>query len=272
MSSESPAPDVPPAAPPPPPLPSQNPSLWKRIAAYLRPYTHQTWLNVQVWVSPLMNPAQRARQIRYWSRESREKAVWEVALPPQCWQCGTEEGVRARVWERTVRSFEYPLPIIGVTLGFALPGLWLSWWLGWKPLAIMAALWLVGGIVAMVLKSWPEHIRTAMSTCDAHADAMSSPDVVVDQGELFLFAPTVELAEAAREELQEQRRQTKRRWSGYGDGGASAAPSDRSDHAAPESEPTGPYRPKIAPPSTPDLPPIKLAGDDDEDEQASSGS
>lgn len=248
------------------PDPETNQGFVARYWPYARPYLRQTWLNLRVWIPVLLNPVDRARQVRYWSRDCQHQGTWEVALPKRCWKCGSTEHLRTREWDLRVHSFEYPTLIVGIAAGTALPSLWLaSKWLTSFFLTV-ALLSLVGAVVAIYLKCWPEEARIIMSTCDEHADTMpSSPEVVVDQGELYLYAATEQLAEAAREELKKRRREMKR----VMPENPGAHHDDRAiplDNAAvskaADGEPSP--RPSFTPPPVPDLPPIKLAGDEDD--------
>lgn len=232
---------------------------------YARPYLRQTWLNIRVWIPVLLNPGERARQVRYWTREARHRGTWEVALPKQCWQCGRTDKLRKREWSLELRSFEYPTLIVAIALGTAIPALWLaSMWMTAFFLTV-AFVAMVGGIVAIYLKCWPEQVRIIMSTCDDHADTMPSPEAVIDQGELYLFAPTAQLAETAREELKKLRRENKRVMPENPGAGRDESAVSMEDAPRPEPSTAPPPRPaKVQRPATPDLPPIKLAGDEDD--------
>lgn len=237
-----------------------------RYWPYARPYLQQTWLNIKVWIPVLLNPGDRAREVRYWTREAKHRDTWELALPKQCWDCGSTENLRKREWRLELHSFEYPTLIVGIALGTAIPALWLaSKWMTAFFLTV-AFVALVGGIVAIYLKCWPEQVRIIMSTCEEHADTMPSPEVVVDQGELYLFAPTAQLAEAAREELKKRRREMKRVMPdkpGAGRDESAVAMEDTPRREAPAEPPPKPARVQRTP--APDLPPIKLAGEEDDE-------
>lgn len=231
-----------------------------RIWHDLRPKLHQTWLNLRVWMPVLLNPSERQRQIRYWARESCEGHTWMIALPARCWYCGRTDGLRTREYRTEVRGFEYPLLILATAAGAALFLLLFSW--------VAALLALLLAAVGIAVKSWREDVRLVISTCDEHAADLRRPDMVLDQGELFVYSPTHQLAAAAIDELKAARRQAASTLGREGGGRtlnvAAASSGDPPPLPRSSDGPTGgPYRPRTAP-MVPDLPPIKLAGDDDD--------
>ncbi len=253
------------STPSPEPARETNHGFVARYWPYVRPYLRQAWLNTRVWIPVLLNPGDRAREVRYWTREARNRGTWEIALPKQCWQCGSTENLRKREWDIDQYSFEYPTLIVAIAAGTGIPSLWLaSKWM--TPFFLtVAALSCVAAIVAIYLKSWPEEVRIIMSTCDEHADAMPSPEVVIDQGELYLFAPTAQLAEVAREELKNRRREMKRVMPEDPGAGKDLSAVAIDDVARPvDADDSPPRRASFTPPAVPELPPIKLAGDDDD--------
>ncbi|MBX7166540.1 MAG: hypothetical protein K1X74_09360 [Pirellulales bacterium] len=237
-------------------------TLFQRVRGALRPRLQQAWLNFRVWAPFFLNPADRARQIRYWARESQEGTTWVIVLPQQCWSCGSTEALRSREYRRTVRGFEYPLMVIAMTAGAALFLLFLSWLFGSSALFWIALLAVVGGVATIFLKSWEEDVRLLISTCPEHADGLHCPDMVLDQGELFIYAPTHRLAEMAMDELKAARRQAASTL-GKPDGGGRTLTMGV---GTPESSgrPGGPANAPRYGPHVPDLPPIKLAGEEDE--------
>lgn len=237
-----------------------------RYWPYARPYLRQTWLNIRVWIPVLLNPGERAREVRYWTREARHRGTWEVALPKQCWKCGETENLRKREWSLDRYSFEYPTLIAGIALGTVIPSLLLATKFMTTFFLTVAFFAFVGAIVAVYLKSWSEQVRVIMSTCEEHADSMPSPEVAIDQGELYLYAPTPQLAEVAREELKLRRREMKRVMPDNPGAGRDESAVSMDDAPAKVESREAPPRPaKNERPPTPDLPPIKLAGDDDEE-------
>ena len=109
-----------------------------------------------------------------------------------------------------------------------------------------------------MLKSSREPVRMVIWSCDAHADPVRAGDLVIYDNELYLFAPSASLAEAATAELMARRRKG-RRYAEDADGGAEAGSSD---NPRPTRSPAG-EEPRAAPPSVTRplreaLPPIKL--------------
>lgn len=258
----------------PPPIPNAPaPANSARAAAttwlnrrwrQLRPAVRQTWLNVKVWVPFLLNPADRARLATFMAREKRTGLEWEVRLPEQCWQCGRSDGLRERELERSVRSFEYALPIVGLSamcVGFFLLIAWAA--SSWK-IFLLAAISAIVGVAIIWIKSWPETVRVSMSACAEHAQQMRFPECVVDQGELYLFLPDARLASAtvAMAKAERLKRQGFTPFAGGApanlSSGASGGgtPVDDDDSDRPRYRPPPPRKPV-------ELPPLKLDGDDE---------
>lgn len=204
-----------------------------------------------------MNPAERMREVVYHARENREGFAWQVRLPDHCWQCETEEGLWRRELEVDVRGFENAIPIVGGTLGSALFFLLAYSLFGWWMFLLLTLATLAIGAGVLYAKSWTETVTVFVSTCPAHADELRMPDVVTHDNELHVFLPTEKLAAAARAQLRAERLGRDR--------GLPGAPrGTESDVEPPENE--GPrYRSPYgaAPPRPVDLPPIKLADDDE---------
>lgn len=251
----------------PPPIPdtasspgASGPTWAVRLWMRLRPALRQTWLNLKVWVPFLQNPADRARLATFLARERRTGLEWEVVLPAQCWSCGTGEALRDRQFERPVRSFEFPLPIVG--LGGACTGLFLLFtWFHPSWTTLILAL-ISGGITvgALLVKSWKETVRITMSTCPEHARQMWFPECVVDQGELYLFLPSAKLTQATivaakAERLKQQGYKPMASDALAAQPGSSADDDDGEESDRPRYRPPPPPKPKH-------LPPIKLEGDE----------
>ncbi|MGD9647729.1 MAG: hypothetical protein AB7U73_18600 [Pirellulales bacterium] len=223
---------------------------------WLRPLVRQAWINLQVWLPFLQNRTERERMVKYHPREHREGTRWAVDLPKQCWQCGATETLWDRELELEVRAFEYPLQVLAGMLGAAGFFLFLAWAFGsWRMLLFYFLSLLVGGVVLWV-KSWPETVKLQMWTCPQHAAEMRSPTMGIEEGELFLFMPSELLAEQARRDLRRARLERDSLLPGAprsvppagGEAGAGSGP---------------PARPAPPGPLFPELPPIKLAGDDE---------
>lgn len=245
-----------PAAQAPPPLPdaANSPGL-KDARRWLAPRARQSWLNFQVWLPPVMNPPTKAREVIYWARQHRDRGVWQIALPAQCWHCAATKGLHAEDFDFTVRSFDNALAILigfGSLLSFMLL---LSVWLGSSFLLLLTLALSMAAAGALWMKSWPESIHVVVQACGAHADQAPAPEAVVDQEELHLFLADETLAGATRLALQEERRGNKPPHSS--DGVASPRPASRGAAPPPVAEP-----PTYARPVVPELPPIKLDGDE----------
>ncbi|MBX3413134.1 MAG: hypothetical protein KF708_10635 [Pirellulales bacterium] len=254
-------------------------SLRERFATFvwprLKPRLWQTWLNLQIWLPFLQNPNARARQIIYWGREHREGHAWRIGLPAVCWYCGRGEGLRSREYDVEVRSFEYALQIGAATAGFSLFFLLIAYWRGSWWFLLFALITALAGVGMLFLKSWHERVRLVMWSCPDHAAAMLRPDLVVDENQLHMVMPTETLAGAAQEELNaERRRLAAQKGAGGGSGSSGgtswSTPPSRSAEAGPvplANDAPPAYKPVYNTPNAPELPPIKLFGEDDEEEQ-----
>ena len=240
---------------------------------WLRPLARQAWINLQVWLPILQNRTERERVVKFHPREHREGTRWSLDLPKQCWQCGATETLWDRELELEVRAFEYPLQVLAGMLGAAGFFLFVAWVAGsWKSLLLYFLSLIVGGIVLWV-KSWPETVKMRLWTCPQHAAEMRAPTMGIEEGELFLFMPSEGLADEARRELRRARLERDSLLPGaprsgppggepadIGAGGRGAGGSGGGAGAG-TGTPTRPVTP--AGPLFPELPPIKLAGDEE---------
>jgi hypothetical protein len=236
---------------------------------WLRPLARQAWINLQVWLPFLQNRTERERLVKFHPREHREGTRWSLDLPKQCWQCGATETLWDRELELEVRAFEYPLQVLAGMLGAAGFFLLLAWAFGsLKMVAFYLLSLIVGGIVLWV-KSWPETVKMRMWTCPQHAAEMRAPTMGIEEGELFLFMPSEGLADEARRELRRARLERDSLLPGAprsGPPGGEAADVGQGGRGAgtPGGGVGAPARPAApAAPLFPELPPIKLAGDDE---------
>ncbi len=246
-------------------------NLGRSLAVRARPALWQVWLNLRVWLPVLLNPPLRARTVQYGAREAREGFRWRIELPERCWKCGGGAQLQLRRCEVERRSFEYPLVMVASALGAAFFFFLLMYWIDSVTLAFLFLASLAAAPILLWVKSWQEHVALAAWACEAHAAEPVELDMVVDQDELYLYAPTVELAEVARQELHAAR--VKHASSRGRSGGAAAEHDDAvsrrrfredADDETAGDEPRGRYVPKVVLPPVPDLPPIKLAGEEDE--------
>jgi hypothetical protein len=225
--------------------------------AYLRPLLWQTWLNLKVWTPFLLNPIDRARQVVYHAREHREGFTWHIRLPVQCWRCGQQQGLWQREIEVNVRGFEHALSIVGAAGGCALFFWLLAVWSRSLWMFVFGLASVVAGWGLLYVKSWIETVDLHMYTCPDHAGELRLPGLVVHENELHLFLPTDSLSQATRFELRAERLGRDRGLPGVPRGTESDVepPPARERYQSPR----GP-----APPRPVELPPIKLAGEDEE--------
>lgn len=233
---------------------------------FLRPRVHQAWCNLRAWLPFFDTPNRRARQVRYSPNDCRTGLFWDVALPRQCCRCAATDGLKSQEFKQSIRVFDYPLHIAGIAalmsggilfLAFVTFSL-LSYTILFSLLAIAGFIVAVASVL-LFLKSWVEDVRLRLFACAEHTDELQPPDLVVHDNELTVVLPSESLAEAAAAELKQQRRG--KRAAGESSGSyrsASSAPG-APPAAIPVNQPPLPPRPMV-----PDLPPIKLAGDDDD--------
>lgn len=215
------------------------------------------WLNLRVWAPALADRECQLRLIRYRTSEGRVGLRWTIGLPRQCWRCGKTEALDRCEFDRDVRSFDAPLPKLIGGVGFAglflVPAIVFGW--GWAFNAALLAL--VLAMALLWLKSWREQVRLTMWSCRQHAADALPPALVIHDEELYVHVATVELAEAAQSELQAARRRDRR----YASEDAPAKP--RRPETPVASRPEQPATARFTPPPRPELPPIKLADEDD---------
>jgi hypothetical protein len=238
----------------------------QKSVTFLRPRVYQAWCNLRVWLPFFDTPNRRARQVRYSPNDGRTGLAWEIALPKQCCQCGKTEQLTSRDFNVPVRAFDYPLHIAGVA-GLMTGGVlflafiafsFLSFFILFSLLTFAAFIVAIAGGLLWA-KSWDEDVRLRLWACPDHVDQLVAPDMVVNDNDLSVVLPSESLADAANAELKERRRGK------YRSGAESAAPMPTRSHsggpppAIPIDAPPVPRRPVV-----PDLPPIRLAGDDDD--------
>lgn len=239
----------------------------RKGVSFLRPRVYQAWCNLRVWLPFFDTPNRRARQIRYSPSDCRTGLSWNLALPRQCCRCGVADGLTSREFHESVRVFDYPLHIAGVA-GLMAAGVLFLAFIAFSfgmyttllsLLLLVAFIGTVGGGL-LYLKSWEEDVRLRLFACPEHAEELSPPDLVVTDNELTVVLPSESLAEAAQAELKQQRRGKQR---GAGESSASYRPAQNAPGAAPAAIPVPPP-PLPKRPIVEDLPPIKLAGDDED--------
>ena len=222
-----------------------RPSRARRLA-------RTAWLNLQVWIPQLLSPDLSRRLVKYWARESRDGTTWIIALPAACYRCGTRDGLNSIRLERRVRGFDSPLGLLYVSGAAALTTLVIGilfHWYGWYLATVFI---LLLGPALVWSRSWVDDVKLSISTCNEHAADLEFPELVLYERDLCLFAPSEQLAAAARKELDAQRRQGKQR---LYDQPPTAAPADR-EPAPPRRD--GPFAPRRELAAREPLPPIPL--------------
>jgi hypothetical protein len=238
----------------------------QRAWIYARPGLHQIYMTMKIWAPFLMNPRQRSCQVRYWARECRVNKTWSIILPDNCWACGTTEDLADRQYDVEIRGYDSGAPISMGTIGISLCCLLLAClFLSFNLLLISLLVLVIGGVLFFA-KSWTEQVRLVISTCPQHADELRRPDIVLDENELFLFLPTETLALATRAQQQAKRRRNDEVPPTL-PGGASPPPMGKASSGQPGQQgQSGPDTSRgnswnVTPP--PELPPIKMAGDEE---------
>ena len=236
---------------------------------FLRPRLWQTLVNLRIWVPVLSNRGLEARLVRLWARECRSGLSWEYDLPKQCWRCGSQDELIGRQLRRDVRSFESPLVLVACAAAVMILCMLCAWLLGSWLAMLLALATIPAGYALILLRSWNENVSLSTWRCREHEAEPCVPDMAVDQGELFLYLPSAKLAEAANRELADKRRNTKAERGAMHD--TLPHPSAPSSDAPDKTAPSRPEPGKIfgERPSKPDLPPIKLVGEDWEEEASS---
>ncbi len=237
----------------------------ERSLSFLRPRVYQAWCNLRVWLPFFDTPNRRAKTIRYAHSDCRTGFVWDVDLPQQCGRCGRTDNLRGEHFETLVRAFEYPLHIAGfaalLSAGVLLLAFVAFTFGMWSILLSLLILTTVINMVAGALlwmKSWDEEVSLRLFACPDHVDALREPDLVVHDNELSIVLPSERLAEAAMEELKQRRRGKLR--AGQESAAARPASGVTPPAAIPIDRHAVPARPAV-----PDLPPIKLAGEEEDD-------
>lgn len=238
----------------------------QKSVTFLRPRVYQAWCNLRVWLPFFDTPNRRARLVRYSPNDGRTGLAWDLVLPKQCCRCGKTEQLTSRDFNVPVRAFDYPLHIAGVAGLMAFGVLFLAFIaFTIQYFTILLSLLFLAAFIVTVAggllwaKSWDEDVRLRLWACPDHADQLEAPDMVLNDNDLSVVLPSDSLADAANAELKERRRGKHR------SGADSTAPMPTRSHssgpppAIPIDAPPVPRRPVV-----PDLPPIRLAGDDDD--------
>lgn len=183
-------------------------AAWQSLARRLR---HAAWMNLQVWIPQLLAPHLRRRLVQYWGRESRDGTTWIIALPKTCYRCGTQQGLSTVRLERRVRGFDGPLGVLYVSGAAALATLLIGMLFGWSGWYLASLFILLLGPALVWSRSWVDDVKLSISTCSEHQADLEFPELVLYERDLYLFAPSEQLAEAARKQLDAERRRDKLR-------------------------------------------------------------
>lgn len=244
------------------PDPAAPPSAKDRMLASAAPAGRQFLVNLKVWAPYFSNRIDRDRLVRFSALDYRVGLKWTTALPKQCWACGAEEPLAATEFKRTLRAYENPLAILVGTAAGGLIGLLILLFAPGMGTLLLLVLILAIGLGLLKLKSWDEDVRLAVWSCREHREELARPEMCIDDQQLCVFAPTLELAEAARTAIREKRKRGLKPYEGAEappEEEPAAARTRRPPASAAESGPSS-----YAPPPPAELPPIRLAGEEDD--------
>ncbi len=234
----------------------------KGLMAAARPGWRQFLVNLRVWAPYFSTRVDRERLVRFSAIDERVGLKWTTILPKQCWSCQAAEKLSPTEFKRPLRAYENPLSVLsgtaaGVMIGLLMlmlaPGLFT-----FAFLVIVVAI----GLAILRLKSWVEEVRVTFWSCPEHKEELREPDIAIEDQQLCVVAPTLELAAAAREAIRERRKNRMRASDHSGDASNDSPRPKRS-----RNETSGPQEKAPAPVEKPqpvELPPIKLAGEEDE--------
>jgi hypothetical protein len=227
-------------------------------ASSARPWFDRALLNLRVWFPAFRTPHMKTRQVKYRSSDARSGMSWKVGLPQQCYACGTTEGLTRQKFSQEIRVFESPTTILGGCVGgaalFLLFGVLFWWW----AFIVLGVLTLVLGSVYQFIKSWTERVTITISSCPEHLEELTPPEVVSHDEDLYVYLPHESLVEPARAELVASRKKEQK-----------LPPTKDPSMDGVEMRESEPSPEQGPPPSRPiatrtELPPLKLAGDEDE--------
>jgi hypothetical protein len=237
-----------------------RPTAGQRVLASAVPAWRQFLVNMKVWAPYFTNRVERERLVRVSAADERVSLNWKTSMPRQCWSCGSEEALSPTEFQRTVRAYENPLSILAGMLGGGVIGLLLLWYFpGFNTLLLLIVI-LGLGLALLRLKSWNEQVRLVFWSCAQHREQLAAPDMAIEDQQLCVTSPTFELAEAARAAIRAKRKRGHKSY--VEESEAEEEPVHTSSRRRPIEVDDGPIRYK--PPEPVDLPPIRLADDDDD--------
>ncbi len=219
-------------------------------------------LNLRVWIPALRTPDMKGRQVKYRSSDARSGMTWKIAMPRQCYACGKTDDLTLRKFSEEVRVYDSPTAIMGTTLAVVmLLSLFAVLRLSFSTFVIAAVVGLMGAAFQFI-KSWTERVKINLFSCSEHLEDLTPPEIVCYDEDLYVYLPHESLTEPARTELIESRKKGQKQRPPLANDVTRAA-------AAGSSEPVPNETAEMAPPMRPiivreELPPLKLAGDEDE--------
>jgi hypothetical protein len=182
-------------------------------------------------------------------------------LPRQCYACGKTDDITIQKFSQEVRVFDSPTSILGSTIGgvaiFLLMAVFFL-----SPICLFLAIVIgVGGSAFQFIKSWKERVKINLFSCPEHLEDLTPPEVVSYDEDLYVYLPHESLAEPARAELIDSRKKGQKLKPPISTDQTRAAPVAPSEPLPDDSGGLPPSRPLG---SRTELPPLKLAGDEDE--------
>ena len=229
-----------------------------------RPWLDRLLLNLRVWVPTLRTPDMKARQVKFRSSDARSGMTWKVALPRQCYACGKTDDLTLRKFSQEIRVFDAPGTIMGSTIGGAVIFLLLWIFTFWMGGLILFVLILVMGSAFQFIKSWKERVKINLFSCSEHLEDLTPPEAVSYDEDLYVYLPHESLAEPARAELIESRKKWQKQRPPLANDQTRAAPTAPNAPSEPLPDDTSAPPPSRPIGSRTELPPLKLAGDEDE--------
>ncbi|MGH7135518.1 MAG: hypothetical protein ACREHD_07240 [Pirellulales bacterium] len=223
-----------------------------------RPWLDRTLLNLRVWLPVLRTPDMKLRLVKYRSSDARSGMTWRVGLPRQCYACGKTDDLTLRKYSQELRVFDAPTTIIGGTVGGAFLLLLMAVVFGYWTLFFLSVVTVVMGSAYQFIKSWKERVKVNLFSCSEHLEDLTPPEVVSYDEDLYVFLPHEALAEPARAELIDSRKKSQKQRPPLASDQSRAAPQEPSPLETSEPPPSRPIGART------ELPPLKLAGDEDE--------
>lgn len=237
---------------------SQAKQAKPEAASAKRDWPDRALLNLRVWAPVFRTPDMKIRLVKYRSSDARSGMTWKVGLPKQCFACGKTSDLTLRKYSQELRVFDSPTTILGGTIGGVLVLLLMAIVFGSLVMFFLSLVLAVMGAAFQFIKSWTERVKVNIFSCPEHLEDLTPPQVVCYDDDLYIFLPHESLAEPARAELTESRKKGQKQRPPLANDLTRAAPPEPSpaeSEAPPPSRPIG---------TRAELPPLKLAGEDEE--------